>query len=270
MNQADPYASESKRQKLGLAIGGGLLVLALAIGFGIAALGINKPEDKVALAQKPPAENSALTAVVNDPPPALPIEKPEDVNMPDDVYNWLEHLRRTDERLASETNSIGMDAGISRMSHLRDMYGQALDGNFEDYNPSSQSDNINAKTDKTFEELAMYFDSYPPPTECLPIYNAYKISLSETEANVHQISQIMDQAFSSAMQGGSTDQMVDDLKNIYSGHKDGVDEHRRQTDILVQQICDKYRTRKWFNIKSDPANPIMQGMVDMLMSSMGN
>ena len=271
MNYVDPYSSESKKQKIGLAIGAGLLLVGLIIGFGIAALGLQRPQNEsVALAQQPTGNNAVLPAVGNEVEPALPIQKPDNVTMPDDIYNWLEHLRRTDEKLSAETNSIGMSAGIGRMSGLADMYGQALDGNFEDYDPSSQSQSLNNATQETFDELEYYFDSYPPPTECLPIYNAYKISLSETEANINQISRLMEQAMSTAMSGGSTDGVVNDLRGIYSGHRDGIDEHRRQTDLLVQQICDKYRTRKWFNIKADPANPIMQGMVDMLLSSLGN
>lgn len=270
MQQVDPYGKESKRQKVALAVGGGLLALALLVGFGISALGINVPKQQPVLAQQAKGPAPVLPAVA-DTKDVLPIEKPAEVKMPDDIYNWLEHLRRTDEKLASDTNAIGMSAGIDRVSDMAGMYQKALDGNFEDYSPSNNSDNLNAKTDRTFQDLTTYFDSVPPPTECLPIYNAYKISLSETETNVHKIQQISDQAFSAAMkEGGNTSELVDKLKSIYSDHKDGIDEHRRETDILVQQICDKYRTRKWFGIKPDPANPITKGMVDMLVSSMGN
>lgn len=270
MQNVDPYGHESKKQKIALAVGAALIVVALLVGFGISALGFNVPKNEVALAQNPQEPPPSLPAVVDPPQPSLPIEKPADVRMPDDIYNWLEHLRRTDEKLTADTNAIGMNAGIDRVSDLAGMYGQALDGNFENYEPRNNSENLNAKTDKTFQELADYFDSVPPPTECLAIYNAYKISLSETEANIHKIQELTDKAFSSAMQGGSMDGVVDDLKGIYANHKDGIDEHRRQTDVLVLQICDKYRTRKWFNIKPDPANPITKGMVDMLLSSMGN
>ena len=271
MQHVDPYGNEAKKQKIALLVGVGVLVLAALVGFGISALGINKGKDQVALAQDPGDPSPVLPAVVAEPDPALPIEKPADIQMPDDVYNWLEHLRRTDERLTSETNAIGMTAGIDRVSGLADMYGKALDGNLEDYTPRTESDKVNQKTDSAFADLATYFDSVPPPAECRPIYNAYKISLSETEANIHKIQELTSQAFATAMSGdGNPNAVVDDLKTIYADHKDGIDEHRRLTDNGVQQICDKYRTRKWFGIKPDPANPIMKGMVDMLLSSMGN
>lgn len=270
VQNVDPYAKESGKQKVALWVGLGILVILLLVGFGMSALGLfNKKPDPV-LAQKGPEIAPILPAAAPAQQPALPIEAPpKPVEMPQDIYDWLEHLRRTDEKLASDTNAIGMSAGIDRVSGLADMYGKALDGNFEDHNPRSESDNINKKTDRTFEELANYFDSLPPPTECVPIYNAFKTSLSETESNVHKIQQITDEAFSKAMSGGNTQDVVDSLKSIYSDHRDGIDEYRRETDNLVQRICDKYKTRKWFSIKPDPANPIMKGMVDMMLGSMG-
>lgn len=189
--------------------------------------------------------------------------------MPDDVYNWLEHLRKTDERLASEVNSIGMNAGVGSLAGIGKAYSQAM-GEDNGYDARTLADSMNARTMRAFQELQRSFESYPPPTECIPTYNAYKASLVETSASVQKIMTLMDQAFDSILNGGSPDRMINELMALSSGHRDGIDENRRQTDYLVQQTCIKYETRKWFNIKSDPANPMMKGMVDILSKSIGN
>ena len=41
---------------------------------------------------------------------------------------------------------------------------------------------------------------------------------------------------------------ADDVKQVGLKHRRGIDGEFQATDDLVQQICDKYQTRKWFKI----------------------
>lgn len=199
------------------------------------------------VASTPAAPITQATGTLPDAPISQSLgETPE--GMPDDVYAWLRHLEETEMRARKlMSDQFGQVVG----STLGDLYQGMLDDALEEaFDPEAdpagrrQSEVVQTTVDfrQQWRELGSYFDSHPVPTQCAPIKSVYEQSLREIGATMGEIGE--------AISGSDPD--VSRLLQVYSNHKGSIDNKRGETDDLVGQICNQYRTKKWFDIPPDP------------------
>ncbi|MBL8067779.1 MAG: hypothetical protein JNM28_04965 [Armatimonadetes bacterium] len=259
----DPYAAQSKRSMLGLGIGIGVLATLLLIGGGMAALGLLGPQSKVL--PQVAGNQSVLPSVPGDPSPALPLEaiknepalpKPQEaIRMPDDVYNWLEHLRKTENMRKSMAGDQIGELTVMMTKMKTSSITDAMKGLFspdespipiDEKQPDKDSLVVDAgKKREQWKQLNDFFLSYPPPDECKPIQASYAQALGETGAMIVEILEAVDMA------SESPDKAIAALTKMQGTSGGRIDQLAKQTDDQVNDICNKYQTRKWFGIQGD-------------------
>jgi len=252
----DPYALETRRNTLALGIGIGVLVALLLVGGGLVALGLFGPKGQTATAQNPLDTPIALPQTGQPVAPALPIEKPKDVAMPDHIYAWLEHLRITEEKRKSLSGDhmgdllvmmTKMKAGGGIMDALHGLFGDDRENAPVDI-PESKAETVQtdaAQKRKDWQALQDFFLSYPPPSECIPIQASYAQALGETSG---MMLEVLDAIETAEQNPESAIAALTKMQGTSSGR---IDVLAKQTDNQVQDICDKYKTRKWFGINAD-------------------
>ena len=169
------------------------------------------------------------------------------LDMPDDIYKWLEHLRKTEEKRIditmgqlseayTEKEKAQLEGGVDA---LKDLLNGIDDPNSELHSPTEKLAGVLKKMHDDTLDLLKFFDSYPPPKECIPIRDAYDQSLNETAG---QMGDIADH-----LAAGD----IDKLMKMEGKSAKGIDSAGAKTDRLVGEICDKYHKRRWFSIASD-------------------
>jgi hypothetical protein len=268
-NMPDPYASQSKKSLIALGFGVGILVALLVFGGGLYALGLMGPKPNSALTAVGD-QNSVLPAVGNQqtvlpaiptvPEPALP--KPQvAIRMPDDIYNWLEHLRKTEElRKSLSADQIGeLTVMMTKMktSSITDAMKSLFTADespipIDENAPDKDSLLLDAKKQREeWKKLNEYFLSYPPPAECVPIQASYTQALGETGAMIVEILDAVNLA------SESPDKAVAALTKMQGTSGGRIDTLAKQTDEQVGDVCRKYETRKWFGISGDVGGGFM-------------
>ncbi len=268
-SSVDPYLGEKRKPAVFLTVGIVLLLLLLVLGGGLATLGLFGPRGSQSL-----AADSGTTSVlpqvtepqtvlpqvtepqtslpqVTDPEPSL--QAPQDTAMPADVRDWLEHLRKTEDRrkrLSSEhVGELMVMLTKMQTSGLTDAL-KGIFGEEEDTGEQAPSQADSVKIDasekrKEWQELLAFFQSYPPPAECVPIQASYSHALGETSGMIIEILEAVDMAQE------SPEKAIAALTAIQGTSGDRIDEYAKQTDEQVQSVCDRYKTRKWFKIAAD-------------------
>lgn len=237
-----------------LGIGLGALVLVLAIGGGMAALGLLSPKNQGVTAQVVPS-NPVLPAVPNTPEPSLPLPIEEAKGMPKDVLDWLEHLRRTDDRkrevvdrqvgelkamIASMSlGGVTVDALADPDADLRTERQQSLESNTGHF----------ASDIRDLSRIREDFMRFPAPAECVPIQASYAQALRETEAMYADMIPIFEKITSA--DPTQLQSLSGEIHALQNDSVPRIDELRGQTDHQVGQICTKYSTRRWFSIARD-------------------
>lgn len=170
-----------------------------------------------------------------------------DPEMPEDIYRWLEHLRKTEEKRVDITMGQLTQAYTAKekaqveggVDALKDLLNGIDDPNSELHSPTDKLAEVLKKMHDETMDLLKSFDSYPPPTACIPIRDAYDQSLNETAA---QMGDIADH-----LAAGD----VEKLLKMEGKSAKGIDSAGARTDRLVGEICDQYHKRRWFSIASD-------------------
>lgn len=256
MNPHDPYASESKKAKTMLGIGLGALVLVLAIGGGMAALGLLTPKTQGVTAQVV-QQNPVLPAVPNTPPPSLPLPIEEAKGMPKDVLDWLEHLRRIEEKKkVLVAQQMGEFAAIqTKMQALRGASSveSLIDPESDPLADSQQESERTASSIQDYtqdwQDLRREFMAFPAPAECVPIQASYSQAIDETGNMFNEMSSFFGRIASADQ--GDLQGLLGEAFGKQGKSSARVDSLRKQTDQQVEEVCRKYDTRKWFSIPGD-------------------
>jgi len=167
--------------------------------------------------------------------------------MPDDIYKWLEHLHKTEDKRVdvtmgqltqayTEKEKAQVEGGVDA---LKDLLNGIDDPNSELHSPTEKLAGVLKKMHDDTVELQKFFESYPPPAECVPIRDAYDQSLNETAAQMGDIADHL----------ATGD--IDKLMHMEGKSASGIDSAGAKTDRLVGEICDKYHKRRWFSIATD-------------------
>jgi hypothetical protein len=178
------------------------------------------------------------------------------VTMPQDVHDWLDHLRQTEDmknKLESQQNSQLM-IEFSKLNNLGGVYGMVdKNGTLDPDSLNSPSDSIGTTVKDMkapWADVILFFESVPPPAECQNLAHTYDQALDEVRGAMGDIGDILDTS--------STDPngMVQKLTKLQGQSSDTIDRSFKQSDQMVSEICDKYNTRKWFVIKTDVGTPM--------------
>jgi hypothetical protein len=186
--------------------------------------------------------------------PVLATTKEAPVGMPDDVRRWLEHLEAIEKRRAKLAQS-----GLASLMMLAPQAQAGMDleglkalagGDPEADMPKNSADKVkdsSAQTKAEWRDLRVAFDAKVPPVECKIIADSYTHSIDETGAMIGDILDAVSQS-SEDTQGA--------LAKLYGmqNQSKSIDEFGKETDGKVADICDKYKTRKWFSISADFGN----------------
>lgn len=184
--------------------------------------------------------------------------------MPDDIYAWLQHLQRCDmlKRDLTERANIELQTLIPELKGADGLTSAADVDKMTDpdsnFTTPPGADLVNSEIEKIntqWAQLKARFDKMPPPTECQPIADAYDAGISDTISTVGEISQILNGVnVNDPNLHANIDSATNTLRGIGKDHPEGVDNMFAQTDMLVQQICDKYDVQKWFSIDVSGGN----------------
>lgn len=188
--------------------------------------------------------------------PPLAIAKP---TMPQDVYDWLEHLRKTEDR-KNELTLNQMPAIMTEftlqqgLGGARGAYDNQGNLNLDDLkSPTGAAANTIGDLEQPWRDLIKFFESVPPPDECKDLANTYDSALDETAGEMHDLQTILQGSDASMQANADALQKVTQMTG-QSGAT--IDKHFSLSDDMVAQICDKYRTRKWFSIKADVGSSV--------------
>lgn len=247
-------------------------VLVLAAGVGLYASGILR-----APGQTPPVGSLKAEAVTpaqslqvqgKTPPPALQKEGEAPAVMPQEIFDWLEHLRRTEQqkREISEQQVAELIATIPSLgigiTSPKDV--QRLTDPDGDLSRSPHNDlfqDITVRMRQRWQDLVTQFRSYPPPAEVADIATAYDNGLNGTVESISALGELI-----GGMDLTRTDAADDmrrrqaDANRIKSNHTGDVDANFRLTNDLVRRICATYNKEPWFSIDATgPTSGLLSG-----------
>jgi len=205
------------------------------------------------------------------PPPVLENTK-EAISMPKDIEDWLkwlEKIEREKQQLTAreQTQLTTMIASLQGAGGLTPAGVQSL------ADPDNTSTSAPAMDDaqrvaremvKDWSALKRKFDTYPPPSECVPIGTAYDNGLAGMSDNANKLSDLLGGIAAKAEPNqDDANEAIGHAKGVGRDHPHDVDTELKATDQLVQEICDKYNTRKWFSIDAHGGSGGMFSMPGM-------
>jgi hypothetical protein len=245
----------STKKKVGIAVLVTALAAAILLGglfaTGMLRLGSASKLD-AGLQATGNAPTPALVATGDAPPPNLQATGSKRV-MPDDVRRWLEHLERIEKRRVDMSYDqvakamemlVALQAG-GTLEMLQGLVNEAMTG--EESNAPKSTTKTAQSAEKIragWRQLLDDFRSFPPPEECGPIRDEYDVALRETGGMIGDILAAIDDA--EANRDGALSALMK-----MRGKSVSIDHAAVESDGLVQAICDKYETRKWFKIRAD-------------------
>jgi hypothetical protein len=98
------------------------------------------------------------------------------VTMPQDIYDWLEHLRKTEEarvgltttQLSKAMTEYAKAQAFGGVDTLKDLLNGIDDPNHEMKAPTDELYPVLKELHDQSRDLIEKFESYPPPPECRP------------------------------------------------------------------------------------------------------
>jgi len=240
--------------------------LILILLFGLKATGVlnfgQKPINQATLTAKGQLpDTNLLQAQGSGTQPTLQSSR---ITMPQDLYDWLEHLRRCEQKKQAITGEQDQQLrelqsemqGASGLTSADDVQ-KMTDPDYNSFPTLDKATAMLNQLQPDWVALKKRFDSVPPPEECKPIAQAYDGALQniiDTFASVEKIVSGVNLTDKSQIQ-----KSADDVKDVGLHHRRGIDGSFQDTDDLVQQICDKYQTRKWFKIDAHGGSAGLMG-----------
>jgi hypothetical protein len=169
--------------------------------------------------------------------------------MPQDIYDWLEHLHQTELACVQITNGeisqgmvekekLSVGGGVDA---VKDALNGIDDPNSQLHSPTEGLAKMIKQMHDSTADLLTKFDAIPAPSECIPIQAAYDQALSETASELGDLGD--------HLAAGDIDKLMS-MKGVSAA---GIDSARAKADRLVGEICSRYDTRRWFTIDKDIA-----------------
>lgn len=247
----NPTSASNPKKTTWIAIGTALAML-LAIFFGLKASGYlqfgAKTPQQGLLKAEGSANGPALLKAEGSQPPPLLNKTAERIEMPADIRRWLEHLEQIEKR-KNDLSLKQLSQMAVLMQQMKVLGGDMglLNGEDEggDTGPSQTAKVSFDAMRPEWNQLIADFRNYPPPDECRPIADDYYRAVSEIPG--------MNSDLAGILEGAVSDPAValEKAMKIQNTSASVIDKFLGTTDSKVGDICRKYDTRKWFDIKSD-------------------
>ncbi|HRI45255.1 MAG TPA: zinc ribbon domain-containing protein [Fimbriimonadaceae bacterium] len=182
-----------------------------------------------------------------------PVLKRDQITMPADVRAWLEHLERI-EKAKQELQREQADELMIAMSSMNGLVsGFGIEGLLDEETTGDPEASIEKfmpieKMIGQWKALRRRFNEEGPPVpaECRDLRDHYDGVLMQVPGVMKDIATIAGNVFDP-----SKSQKMKDLREVQREHRQYIDEPLRRSDDILGQICDRYDTRKWFDIKVD-------------------
>lgn len=190
--------------------------------------------------------NADLRAVAHSAAPNLQASLD---TMPDDVRTWLKHLEETERRRRQLTTKQITDFQFAAQS--------AFGADAQDLmNPDSTTDPNHppglqkladeaTKAKQEWSDLVDFFNSKRPPTPCISLHDEYDETIRETGG---EIGDVIDVLAGGVAQPDDSKRKLEAMRGTSEG---SIDAHGEKSDQLLADLCSRYHTAKWFDIKGD-------------------
>jgi hypothetical protein len=261
----DPFSSQGadvRRKQTTMMIIIGLLLAIVAAIVGLSAAGVLRfgreaPKTGTLQAKGAMPDNRIMAKPSVAPAPVLEKggERPE---MPADVRDWLDHLRRCEELKMRITGEIETEMAGEAASFKT---GVSSPGQVEDItNPETSLDklpanesfqNLRRRIATRFSDLQGQFISLPPPEECKTLAYNFSMGLEGLVGETDKIIGIIGGI--NLTDRSAQDQMRDsvtELQRINTSHRETVDRPFREAQSELEKVCRRYDVNPWFGINS--------------------
>jgi hypothetical protein len=181
--------------------------------------------------------------------------------MPKDVYDWLDHLRQTEDKkneLTKEQTSQLM-IEMTKLNGLGGAYGMLDDK--DNLDPDKMQDPKQRLGEKLgdlrepWRDLIKYFESVPPPAECQDLAHTYDQALDEVSGEIGDLGDAL-----GGDSGSDPQDMITKLQKLQGQSTGTIDKYFSVSDDMVTSICNKYNTNKWFKIEADQSSTLNSGL----------
>jgi hypothetical protein len=190
-----------------------------------------------------------------------PTLREDQSGMPSDIRRWLEHLERI-EKMRNTLAATQMMQAVSQMARLQaqDMTSMMGDGDGDDGEAAAnrkmdeRANGYARETDamrRAWIDLATQFHAVPPPGECMGARANYDQVIGNTGSMMLEII--------NAVRSASKDRerALQTLQSMQGQSNDRIDRYAKETDSIVAEICRRYDTPKWFDIRGDIGGDVM-------------
>lgn len=240
-------ASKAKWWAIGV---GALLLMAIAFVVGmqsglITRANVQAPEAPSVLEAQAPKVDAPSVLEAQPPkvdaPSVLETEAPKPP--PKHVVDWLEHLRRTEERRQRIERNIApvmsmlVQATLARAAALGGVAQGDLDKAEADYEREREKLRQGyQQRQQEWAQLLQYFRSVPPPPECQTLADAYFAGLSKYITNISQIEKSL------------IENDVGGLTGMLGSVQSELNALFARADEELTRVCEQYGIRKYFAI----------------------
>lgn len=208
------------------------------------------------------APTSELLKVYGSPPSSkLTQVEVEKISMPPEILAYLQHVERTEamrvkiarEQLSSLMVDLTMVKGAgASLDALKDLADPESTGE-EKPSPREHVGRSAAQKREDWNRLTDSFVAVSPPAECIKLRDDYNVALRETGAMFGQVMDALEQAST------SPEAALTALQEMQNTSAPRIDQFAKDADRIIREICDKYLTRKWFDVTGDVGGGGMLG-----------
>lgn len=253
MAQATPLAPPNSNRTLLIA-----LALLTLVVIGLSALVfkghmVQAPSETNggSLVQAPSNTNaSPLVTVpgVSQPPPNMVQNPTEAAPQPTDISDYLAFLKDVENRKMALIKK--------QTAQTLSMYGNMLGGQVAAVNEDKPADQYLKDINKgnedfapQWDQLTKYFLTKTPPPSCTELQQKYYTHLGKMQSVLTKLHN----ALASATNPDKTGDALQALTEMQGSASAEADASAKAADDSLADVCDKYRLRKDFDIKTDPS-----------------
>lgn len=249
VSTASPAQNRSTAKWLGIGVGV-LLLMALAFVIGtqsglLTQANVKKPEGPSVLEAQPPKVEGPSVLEAQPPkiegPSVVQSESPKPP--PKHVVDWLEHLRRTEERRQRMERNVApvmsmlVQAMVARAAAMSGVAQGDFDKAEADYEREREKLRQGyQQRQREWAQLLQYFQSVPPPPECQALADAYFAGLSEYITSITQIEKSL------------IENDLSGLTGMLGSAQSELDARFARADEELSRVCEHYGIRKYFAI----------------------
>ncbi|MCS7209462.1 MAG: hypothetical protein NZ874_07815 [Fimbriimonadales bacterium] len=228
------------------------ILLLIAIAFVIGAqsglltrANVRKPEAPSVLEAQPPKVEAPSVVQAQTPKVEAPsvVETDTPKPPPKHIVDWLEHLRKTEERRRQMERNIApvmsmlVQAMVARAAAMSGVAQGDLDKAEVDYEREREKLRQSyQQRQREWAQLLQFFQSVPPPPECRTLADAYYAGLSQYITTITQIEKSL------------VENDLSTLTGLLGSAQSDLDARFARADEELSRVCEQYGIRKHFAI----------------------